>query len=97
MNVSDERIERVALAILARRKGAWDDRDLARAALEADAPALEAARVEGMREGLKIAGGLVWDERATATECNAPVALLALAAVNKAIDARISALRGKEE
>ena len=54
MSVSDERIERVTLAILARCKSAWVVRDLARAALEADAPTLEAALTQGVWEGLRI-------------------------------------------
>ena len=66
MRVSDERVERAARALFEacaiRWAPTWPDtqerikndfRKEARAALEADTPALEAARVEGVREARK--------------------------------------------
>lgn len=53
--ISEDRVERAATALLSRRSGAWDDRDLARAALVADAPAILAAKIEELKRWEKIA------------------------------------------
>ena len=107
-NISEDRIERIAIALwvdeskrvgqpsLNRSTETWLDnlpemhakwRRFARAALESDAPALEAARVEGMRETRGIVAAYS-DEQCKTVRTDVLL---------RAIDARISALRGKEE
>ena len=104
--ISDERIERAALAIAltdcgAERfeKCARDNcpcRNDARTALETDAPALEAARAEGLREARKIASGLFgWDVDTWRDMTKKDMTRLMAEAIVAAIDARLSEMDRK--
>lgn len=106
MSVSDERVERATNAYLLRQgislkdfgKKAKDDILInMRAALEADAPALEAARVEGLREGLTMAreiasGQFGWEISIWRDMTKKDMTRLMAEAIVAAIDVRLASL-----
>ena len=71
-------------------------RRMARTALETDAPALEAARAEGLREARKIASGLFgWDVDTWRDMTKKDMTRLMAEAIVAAIDARLSEMDRK--